>query len=247
MDSLTKKSIVALICLLIFISLTTVAQNAPALPILPQSTNNILDNAFGVPDITVNSTLDTVDANPGDGICADTSNQCTLRAAIMESNAFPLTQTIHVPAGTYLLTIPGTDEDAAATGDLDITDTVLIYGDGQGQTIIDGNDLDRVFHIKLRPVSTDYRIEPILAQMTIQGGNAPYGGGIFNDGQSATGQFLTLRDNYAYGQSSCGIGAGAAAYSTDYLELNQSIITENRTPSISPDTTYGALAGNSKG
>ena len=36
---------------------------------------------------TVNNTLDTVDANPGNGVCADSLGQCTLRAAIMESNA----------------------------------------------------------------------------------------------------------------------------------------------------------------
>src|SRR5262245_31951520 len=32
--------------------------------------------------------------------------------------------TINVPAGTYTLTIAGPDEDASATGDLDITDSV---------------------------------------------------------------------------------------------------------------------------
>ena len=36
---------------------------------------------------TVNSPLDTKDAIPGDGTCADILTRCTLRAAIMESNA----------------------------------------------------------------------------------------------------------------------------------------------------------------
>jgi CSLREA domain-containing protein len=70
----------------------------------------------------VNSTADTVDAAPGDGVCGDTAGTCTLRAAIMESNALGGGgQTITLPAGTYTLTVPGTGEDAAATGDLDIT------------------------------------------------------------------------------------------------------------------------------
>jgi CSLREA domain-containing protein len=34
----------------------------------------------------VNSTADTTDANPGNGVCADTQGRCTLRAAITESN-----------------------------------------------------------------------------------------------------------------------------------------------------------------
>src|SRR5580692_7616384 len=36
---------------------------------------------------TVNTTNDTHDATPGDGICADSSGQCSLRAAIEEANA----------------------------------------------------------------------------------------------------------------------------------------------------------------
>ena len=57
------------------------------------------------PTFTVNTTSDTVDKNPGDGVCADINNQCSLRAAIMEANAFPGTDTIMVPNGTYTLTI----------------------------------------------------------------------------------------------------------------------------------------------
>ena len=49
--------------------------------------------------------------------------------------------------GTYTLTIAGTGEDAAATGDLDITDDLTITGAGSGLTIIDGNSLDRVFDV----------------------------------------------------------------------------------------------------
>ncbi|MCA9885495.1 MAG: CSLREA domain-containing protein, partial [Anaerolineae bacterium] len=206
-----------------------------------------MDNAFGEPDITVNSTLDAVDANPGDGICADAIGNCTLRAAIMESNAFPLTQTIHVPAGTYLLTIPGTDEDAAATGDLDITDPLLLIGDGQGETIIDGNDLDRVFHFVGIQQSEYASVDefPMIASMMIQRGNAPYGGGVLvSDSRFVILSQVTLRDNYAYGQHPCGQSAGAAAYSTDsMLLLFRATVTENRTPSTDLSTHYGALGG----
>lgn len=31
---------------------------------------------------TVNSTADSHDANPGDGLCADAASHCTLRAAV---------------------------------------------------------------------------------------------------------------------------------------------------------------------
>ena len=73
-------------------------------------------------DFTVNSTVDAVDANPGDGACATLGGLCTLRAAVQETNARPGADTISVPPGTYVLAIPGAGEDVSVTGDLDITD-----------------------------------------------------------------------------------------------------------------------------
>lgn len=53
---------------------------------------------------TDNSTVDEVDANPGDGSCLSTpSGQCTLRAAIIEANALPGADTLNLPAGAYTL------------------------------------------------------------------------------------------------------------------------------------------------
>ncbi|MCB9461183.1 MAG: hypothetical protein H6670_16120 [Anaerolineaceae bacterium] len=240
---MSKKSLFAIVTLLFVISFASLAQDmVPQINLLPQKQNILADGGLGIPDITVNSTLDAVDANPGDGACADASGNCTLRAAIMESNAFPLPQSIHVPAGTYLLTIPGTDEDAAATGDLDITDKVLITGDGQGQTLIDGNDLDRVFHSLVPKV--DNSDEIIISNLTIQGGNAPYGGGIFIETEAhVTLRFVTLRDNYAYGHYPCGQSAGAALYTTSYASLMFSTVTENRTPDTNLTSSYGAVSG----
>jgi len=77
--------------------------------------------------ITVNSTDDSlaVDGN------------CTLREAIIAANtdaavdACPAgsgADVVVVPAGTYTLTLIGADEDAAATGDLDVTADLEIDG-----------------------------------------------------------------------------------------------------------------------
>jgi CSLREA domain-containing protein len=79
---------------------------------------------------TVNSTADAVDAKPGDGICATATGTCTLRAAIQEANALTGADTVIVPAGTYILTIPGRGETAAVAGDLDITDDLALAGAG---------------------------------------------------------------------------------------------------------------------
>jgi len=117
-------------------------------------------------DFAVISTVDTVDATPGDGTCADASNNCTLRAAIQEANAWAGADTITLPPGVFQLSITGTGDETAATGDLDITEDLIITGAGSGaeaiSTIIDGGNHDRVFDIarmayRLTPPSTDWR------------------------------------------------------------------------------------------
>src|SRR5262245_7637250 len=70
--------------------------------------------------LVVTSTADEPDESPGDGRCRTASGACTLRAAIQETNALVGADTIVLPGGTYALTIPGADEDLAATGDLDV-------------------------------------------------------------------------------------------------------------------------------
>lgn len=111
-------------------------------------------------DFTVNDTSDAPDLNAGDGICEVTAatGDCTLRAAVMESNALAGADTISVPAGTYNLSIAGVDERCerdtvtactsdgtnwfpvitsdASIGDLDINDDLTITGAGAEQTVI---------------------------------------------------------------------------------------------------------------
>lgn len=105
-----------------------------------------------VDTIVVNSSADQPDISPGNGACdVEGSATCTLRAAIMEANALqpkpavPLT--IVLPAGLYTLTLGGADEDAAATGDLDISADIMILGNGPDTTTIDGNASDRVIDV----------------------------------------------------------------------------------------------------
>src|SRR5262245_35130007 len=77
--------------------------------------------------LIVDTTVDVVDAN-------DAVN--SLREAITCANLSPGADTINVPAGTYTLTITGSDEDANATGDLDVTDDLTILGGDAATTII---------------------------------------------------------------------------------------------------------------
>lgn len=126
---------------------------------------------------TVNSFVDLPDSTPGDGLADASTNGSglvTLRAAIMEANALQGADTIELPAGQYQLYIEGNLEDAAATGDLDITESLTINGAGAGSTFVDGGRLDRVFDIRGPHVSQQF---VLITGITIQGGKAPDVGG----------------------------------------------------------------------
>ena len=115
----------------------------------------------------VDSTADAVDAAIGDGECATADGECTLRAAVQEANADPDVDIITLAPGTYALDLTGADEDAAATGDLDVTENVILRGDGEtaADTIVDGAALeDRLFD-----VTADVTI---VDAMTLQNGAA---------------------------------------------------------------------------
>ena len=125
--------------------------------------------------IFVTSPLDAPDASLLDETCDTGDGSCTLRAAIQEANAVSDADTIVLPAGEYVLSVPGADEDAAATGDLDITETVTIAGAGAATTVIDAADLDRVLHVHAGATV-------ILQGVTLRNGSAAVAGGILNQG-----------------------------------------------------------------
>jgi len=120
---------------------------------------------------------DANDINPGDGVCADALGACGLRTAIQEANALPGLDTIVLPAGTITLATAGQNEEAALTGDLDITDSLTLRGAGASLTLIDGNGavtVDRVLHV--RQSDSSY-ITVDFVDLSVRGGNLPAGTG----------------------------------------------------------------------
>jgi CSLREA domain-containing protein len=158
--------------------------------------------------LLVDDRSDAVDANPGDGVCATSANVCTLRAAVMEANAHPGSDTIAFQApqpgvfDVFTLNRTGAGEDAADTGDLDLTDDVTIQGLGRRNTIVDGAGADRVFHLSPGGASITVRI----SGLTVRNGSVPSlgtGAGIDNIGAT-----LTLTDADVTGNTGGGLGAG---------------------------------------
>jgi CSLREA domain-containing protein len=116
---------------------------------------------------TVNTTADTVDATPGDGMCADSSGNCSLRAAIMEANALSGPDTIVLQSGqTYTLSLDDMagDENTAAEDDLDVVAGSTITIQGNGATI------QRSTAVPCLPtgnvVAGEFRIFEVLGGMT---------------------------------------------------------------------------------
>jgi len=141
----------------------------------------------------VNSTADANDANPGDGNCASAlvAGPCTLRAAVEETNALPGADAIIVPAGTYVIS-SARARFGGDIGDFDIVDsTVSICGDGTGATIIDGNYVDRVFHIRQNS-------KVLICDLTIRNGKtAAIGGGIYVHSSQLNLTSTTITGNHA--------------------------------------------------
>ncbi|MBK8137178.1 MAG: CSLREA domain-containing protein [Chloroflexi bacterium] len=178
--------------------------------------------------LTVNSTVDAVDANIGDGVCATSGAVCTLRAAINEANASQPGSTIAVPAGTYLVTInapvdPGNPnallyEDAAINGDLDLVSSVTITGAGAQTTIVDGGALDTVMEFFTGANVT-------LSGVTIRNGSRPgnqsAGGGLrINETAVVTANSIWITDNDA-------VFGGGLTVEGGTLTLTNSAITGN--------------------
>jgi hypothetical protein len=120
----------------------------------------------------VTTTVDAPHSLPINGTCSSTltNNPCTLRAAIEAANYLTGgTHTINLQAaGTYTLTVTGSGESHAATGDLNLNNVnVSIVNASSGTVTIDGNQSDRVFD-----VGTLTTAQLILSNMTIQHGSA---------------------------------------------------------------------------
>ncbi len=153
---------------------------------------------------TVNSSLDQIDNNVGDGVCLTTSGTCTLRAAVMEADAASgAGATITLPAGLYSLIIPASGADGPQNGDLNLTTpdgghpVISLVGAGAASTIIDANQIDRVLIIGLNRTA-------MISGLTLRDGYiaGSIGGGIANEGN------LTLDHTTVTGNQSVVWGGG---------------------------------------
>lgn len=118
----------------------------------------------------------------------------SLREAVVIANVQEQTvNRIQLPAGHYLFTRAGGSEDQALTGDLDFHSSVIVQGEGAGDTVIDANALEKVAFV-------DSGVDVTFADCTLRGGAAAEGAGVYNQGTLRLVRcLLTDNDAFAYG------------------------------------------------
>jgi fibronectin-binding autotransporter adhesin len=194
--------------------------------------------------ITVDTTADAI---AEDGVCS-------LREAVIAANTnapvfgppVPMGECVHsgtpgmdrivlgIP-GPYVLTIPGTGEDDAATGDLDILDGTIIQGGGE---TIDAARLDRVFDVLSATL--------VISDATVQNGlvTDTVGAGIRNiNGRLALAGSAVLSNTAATGAGGPGGVFGGGIYSNGFVTVTNSQVRLNRlvdaTGTSLPSDVYG--------
>jgi CSLREA domain-containing protein len=190
----------------------------------------------------VNTTNDTLDATPGDGICADAVAQCSFRAAVSEANAFPGEDIITLPAGDYTQLLAAANEDLNAGGDWDITSVITVNGADQATTILQaaataGTATERVLNVRLGGNLT-------LNNATVRHGRfngtmtaATRGAGIENNATLVLNN-VTVRDNQVTSTSGNPIGAGIHNAGT-LLILSSSTVTANANLRVTGGSAFG--------
>ena len=102
---------------------------------------------------------------------------------------------------------------------LEITRNLAITGPSSGSITISGNSSVRVFQV-------DANVTASFSSLTITSGQAPYGGGIFNQGTLSLTN-CTLTNDTAQGGTSAGSGVGGAIANAGSLTLTGCTLTHN--------------------
>jgi CSLREA domain-containing protein len=157
----------------------------------------------------------TVITDSNDGTC---NSHCSLREAIIAANnSTALNPIVYIPNGTYILTLTGAGEDAAATGDLDITRPMSIIGEGRDTTIIDANDIDRAFDVHGTGLTSQY-------ESGYSDYHLGYGGlGYWNDAQFLLSD-VTIQNGYVTDVDGGGMRIASTAPSVPHVVLMDVVI-----------------------
>ena len=144
---------------------------------------------------------------------------CTLREAILAANGDAGRDRILLPDKKYRLAIENTDpmvqEDAALTGDLDVTDDLVLSHPGKGRAKVDANGIDAVLEIQQGAPTT-------LKRIGLVGG-----GGFAGAGVRARADLTVRRGLVADNHPEFGYGGGINLQFSAGLTLVKSVVANN--------------------
>ena len=218
---------------------------------------------------TANQEADLPDLIPGNGFCnvfpQPGAGPCTLRAAIMEANAFAGADTVDLLAGFhYDLDREGQGDDTAAVGDLDINGdlTIRFFASGE-RPVVHAHGIDRVFDVIsgnitllgfdiVGGVATSAAATSgggllvrsgagtvNLVLMQVRNNTAELGGGLYNSGSDTRVSASIFRSNIFRGDS-VATPSGSAIRNRGNLDVAYSVFHDN---SGVPITAIDAPAG----
>jgi trimeric autotransporter adhesin len=182
-----------------------------------------------------------------------TSDDCTLREAVIAANAQKGADKIVLPSRKrYELTLESTGEDKAANGDLDIRGSLTIVHPGRGTATIDANKTDRIFDIVGKATVTLDTLRLIagysneedgggdggailvekgaltLLRSGIAGNRAPWVGGNGGGIDSDSSGLVKVIESYVSSNDSGGSGGGIEASPNGRMLIQRSIVIGNK-------------------
>ncbi len=174
------------------------------------------------PDFTITANTDIGDAVPGDGICDDGGGDCSLRAAVEESDALGGGKIIKIPAGLTIV----------VGAKIVVGSSVTIVGGSPTTSIVSGGNAFQILQCGNPGLTIG------LHNFTLQNANAATdGGAFFLVGGTVNVSYMTFKDNVVTG------GGGAITIDNNFGNLDPSLTVSCSTFSSNSAANGGAIAG----
>ena len=159
-----------------------------------------------------------------------THHDCTLREAVIKANNHNGKDTILLKRRTYNLHIARVSDGDPTSGDLNITEPVVIKHKGRGRATIDANGIDRV----INQVTSDTDHYTNLVKLVIRGGDTSADGDGWGGGVEVGFGLLGLTKSVVSGNHSKYDGGGLySGGGSSELTVKRSVVKGN-------DANFGA-------